>query len=557
MNKKKIIISFVLIVFFMICYKAYICWVYFRDFSLLKSTETSFSNLGIDEDIIKEKYRFDNLPDFIRLYAPKPVKTFYKVTSKTIEDYRKKERYKSDSKKTNYSDGLDDSLDEGISWDNSLEADNDEENDKDFWVAEIKESSSDEKEPSSNLLSGQRLDEYGMPIAASEEIKKENVYFYELIPKDNELYDLKKESNLLAKIDKIIPDNIDDYRSKLIPYINKMIGSKKDKTPLSIENRAKLSEAPNFVKSIREIGIYWILLSKYFEKNNEYDNSLLMSYGIFHILKQYETNYSNTCSFGIKISSILLCNKVCNSILIWASRPKPESIELSKSVAKDILDFVSNEYPLSVLLEEDLYQSNERLNKNYQIKGYRSCLWIQNSEYFKKYIDVFYLRIMEIIDKPVYTAIEFLEKYKLEAEKYYSDYFNNSHGNNNSINYLVYSKFFINPEKFITTLLYQNSSYVFGSYIGLVNINETKKAKMELTAIALAINAYFCENKKCPESMEELSKWFGCELPKNRFTNEVYKLDFGSKHVIYNNGVDGKADLAYDSTDDLYFDFSK
>ena len=57
--------------------------------------------------------------------------------------------------------------------------------------------------------------------------------------------------------------------------------------------------------------------------------------------------------------------------------------------------------------------------------------------------------------------------------------------------------------------------------------------------------------------MEELSKWFGCELPRNRFTNEVYKLDFGSKHVIYNNGVDGKADLSYDSTDDLYFDFSK
>ena len=495
-NKIKIIISFVLIVLFIVGYKAYICWVYFRDFSSLNLSEKSFSNWGLDEDL-KEKYRFDNLPDFIRLYVPKPIKSYYKITSKTIEDYRKRERYKSDSEKIDYYDRLDDSLDEVMSWNNPSETDNDEEKDKDedFWVAEIIESSNDEKELSSNRSSEmQKLDENGMPIGASIEaskgIKEQKVYFYELIPKNNELYDLMKESRLLANIDKIIPDNIDDYRGKLIPYIKKMIGSKKDKTPLSIENRAKLLEAPNFVKSIRDIGIYWILLSKYFEKNNEYDNSLLMSYGILHILKEYETNYSNTCSYDIKLSSILLCYKACNSILIWASRPKPESIELSKAVAKDILDFVANEYPLSVLLEEDLYQLKERLKKNYQIKGYSSGLWIQNSKYFKEYIDVFYLKIIEIIDKPVYTAIKSLEKYKLEAEKYYSDYFKNSYVNNNSNIFLFYSKFFINPEKFLITLLYQNSSYVFGMYIGFVTSNETKKTKMELTAIALAINAY-------------------------------------------------------------------
>ena len=56
--------------------------------------------------------------------------------------------------------------------------------------------------------------------------------------------------------------------------------------------------------------------------------------------------------------------------------------------------------------------------------------------------------------------------------------------------------------------------------------------------------------------MEELSKWFGRELPKNRFTNEPYKLDIEGKHLLYNNGVDGKADLSSLDTDDLYFDFS-
>ncbi len=55
--------------------------------------------------------------------------------------------------------------------------------------------------------------------------------------------------------------------------------------------------------------------------------------------------------------------------------------------------------------------------------------------------------------------------------------------------------------------------------------------------------------------MEELNKWFGRELPKNRFTNEPYKLDYNSKHLLYNHGLDGIADLSNEYTDDIYFDF--
>ena len=79
---------------------------------------------------------------------------------------------------------------------------------------------------------------------------------------------------------------------------------------------------------------------------------------------------------------------------------------------------------------------------------------------------------------------------------------------------------------------------------------------MELTSIALAINAYVCENNKYPESIDELSKWFGKKLPDNRFTKEPYKLDINGKHLLYNNGLDGKEDSNSKNSDDLYFDFS-
>ena len=70
---------------------------------------------------------------------------------------------------------------------------------------------------------------------------------------------------------------------------------------------------------------------------------------------------------------------------------------------------------------------------------------------------------------------------------------------------------------------------------------------MEITAIALAINSFVCEKKKYPQSMNELSQWFGRELPKNRITNEPYELDFEGEHVIYNKSIPDK---------ETFFDFS-
>ena len=76
---------------------------------------------------------------------------------------------------------------------------------------------------------------------------------------------------------------------------------------------------------------------------------------------------------------------------------------------------------------------------------------------------------------------------------------------------------------------------------------EASLAKMEMTAIALAINSFVCEKNRYPESMNELSEWFGTKLPDNRITNEPYELDFEGEHVIYNKSVPDK---------EIFFDFS-
>ena len=71
---------------------------------------------------------------------------------------------------------------------------------------------------------------------------------------------------------------------------------------------------------------------------------------------------------------------------------------------------------------------------------------------------------------------------------------------------------------------------------------EYKLSQMEIVAIALAYNAYYCENGKEPESIEILEKWFGEKLPVNRFTGSPYSLRAEKDYVIYNFGIDNKKD---------------
>lgn len=57
---------------------------------------------------------------------------------------------------------------------------------------------------------------------------------------------------------------------------------------------------------------------------------------------------------------------------------------------------------------------------------------------------------------------------------------------------------------------------------------------MEFTAIALVINSFYAEKNRLPGSIEELTSWFGEELPKNRLSGQSYKLDLENEHLLTN-----------------------
>ena len=573
---KKINICIFIILFVFLCYRAYVGYVYCSEFTIFESFSNDifmhFQKYQYIDDY-EEKKRYENLPDFIRLYAPKPVKSFYKITKRDIKDSEIRENYlKNIENKTkgevidgDFYEAPDDYIpfyfDEvnGNEEANESEETDEKKEDENFWVADTIEVEGYYEELDSSYAGLPNLDENGMPIGNNKFGKYlKKIYFYDLLPKNNELYDLKKEAELFAKIDKLKPQNIDEYRNYLIPYIKNMIGSKKQNKPTSIEKIKDLPNPPEYRRSIKDIVYYWYLLSKLFEKNNEYENALLLSHGIFYIAKDYESNYSNSSSTDNKIISILISYRACNSILTWACRPKPNCIEISKRVANDILDFVANEYPLAIIMEDELLRNRENLI-NYSQGGYKVFSWIQKSKYYEEYINECYKKAKDIVDKPIFEAIKLLDKYGKEADKHFEEFSNFSHLYDSKISsrIIVIINVFIRPEYFLGNILYRFVSKNFDDYKKIISFNETKKAKMEMTAIALAINAYYCENNKLPETMEELNKWFGRELPKNRFTNEIYKLDYNSNHILYNLGVDGKADLSDENTDDLYFDFIK
>ena len=141
---------------------------------------------------------------------------------------------------------------------------------------------------------------------------------------------------------------------------------------------------------------------------------------------------------------------------------------------------------------------------------------------------------MKFFDKPIYEIKKELEKYSEERSKYLREF--------TKTDYAIYLLF--NPAK------------MFGLYLARLWSPDFKKAKetceaslakMEMTVIALAINSYFCEKNEYPKSIDELSEWFGRELPKNRITNEPYELDFKGAHVLSNNSIKDK---------EFYFNFS-
>ena len=223
----------------------------------------------------------------------------------------------------------------------------------------------------------------------------------------------------------------------------------------------------------------------------------------------------------------------CNSIMYWASRPKHQCKELSKEVAKDILDFVKNEYPLSVTIENEILLLEDVLNNFAKKKGGSKYANLLRSNAYKEMLNILYNEPKKSFDKPIYEIKKEMKEFSEKREKLL----------NEDSTYLI-TKALLNPDKAVAIMVFDLASPDFPK---AKETCEASLAKMEMTAIALVINSFVCEKNKYPESMSELSEWFGSGLPKNRITNEPYELDFKGTHVLYNNSVPGK---------EFYFDFS-
>ena len=343
----------------------------------------------------------------------------------------------------------------------------------------------------------------------------------------HEIFDSDWQQKLQEKIDsaaKNVSDlKIETLKKDLIPSTQELMKASKDVIQPSIEESSSWSLLPSF-KSIRNIARYWCVISRILERNNDYDSSLLLSHSIFYMLKDFGTNYKNSRSAIFVAIKATISNLACQSMLMWSQKPHPQSKTLSKTIAKDLLDFVKYEYPLSNTLKYEEILTGNVLDAVCVTFGY-GMKSLKDSNYYKERREQVFKEPIEYIDKPYLEIEKKLTKIEEEKEKITKDMESPS----------FYLKMFLNTKKRILNVL-----------LSLASINlkraketyETNLAKMELTAIALAINSYYCENNKLPSSMDELSLWFGKELPINRLTGQPYELNPKGQYILYNEGTD-------------------
>ena len=294
---------------------------------------------------------------------------------------------------------------------------------------------------------------------------------------------------------------------------------------------------PPSVKTIKETAIYWYLLSRHLEKINDYENSLKLSQAILYLSRTFERNYYMEYVSSNKRNFQEISRIGCKSILVWASKPKPQNYILSKDVAKDILDFVKTEYPISFdikqfrkYLEKEMTPEESHSDLDYYQYYYNVVFSTKSTSGCKKALDEVYESPLAFIDKPLYDINSELYNYHIKTKSLL-----------NSLSPArQYLSLFLYPDYTLTVQLIKLRN---PNFIKMKLEYEQKLSDLEFTAIALAVNSYASQNNKMPESMAELSKWFGEELPKNRLTNKPYVLDLKGEHLLYNKGINGVVDL--------------
>ena len=352
------------------------------------------------------------------------------------------------------------------------------------------------------------------------------------IPEKDKLFQKDAIEKLIQTANPLISNDLYIF-NEIVPVIKNKMKETKNSTPVSFKDSEKNPDSPRF-KTIKDAAKYWFIVSRMLEQRKEFETSLYLSHAVFYLLKDNQTIYKDSGSLLNEMGNVAASDIACNAILIWASAPKPQCREQSKEVAKDILDFVNNEYPFSHFIEFELLASEDFID-HYANKGDHMFFKLRKSSSYEEIKKFCFKDPMKFFDKPIYEIKKELAEWSEQRNKFLREF--------TPTDYVFYLLF--NPSKMLGLYLARDWSADFKK---AKEIYEASLTKMEMTAIALAINSFVCEKNRYPESMDELSEWFGTKLPNNRITNEPYKLDFNGKHVLYNNSVIGK---------EIYFDFSK
>lgn len=383
------------------------------------------------------------------------------------------------------------------------------------------------------------LPKYVKNFVPDDKYKNELSEINNLIYKEKNIYDSAFHNKLLNKLQDVLPSNLLDYKYTLAKTIkDKMVIPKKTKHYSYIES-FELPGSPK-LNYIRGIARYWYTLSLYFEyKNQDYETSLLLSHGIFYLVRDLITYYAQSFTVLQRVLAIGLCNNACDAILIWASRPKNQYGNLSKAVAKDILDFIKTEHPLSGFFKDNEENTDADLKIFFKHFAKGMLKNYPNTSQYKNFMYLLYVKPQKFIDKPSYEIEKELGEMDKELNKlfFYSDV-----SKSEPVKSLF--KMFFFTEDFVATkfisFYYPNMKKVKRDY-------EDSLAKMEFTAIALAINSFYAEKNRLPSSIEELNSWFGQDLPKNRLTGEAYKLDLEGRHLLINKNFNlGLNKLVFD-----------
>lgn len=362
---------------------------------------------------------------------------------------------------------------------------------------------------------------------ADDSLEMEWFSFYgQYIHSDNDPKHEERYKKALIKLEEEVPINLEEFKNILIPKITSMINSDKATSFPTFEDRKKIPANPKS-KSLENTCKYWVYVSKYFEEKNDYESSILLRQGMFYLVRAHEVEFNENF---YPLTELSISDIACESIRKWASEPKPQHKELSRKIAKDIFDLVKTEYSISQKIEYEKKYCNDCIEYCINLNSYYSSFLksIKNSGRLKKITDLTYDEPLTYINNPYYEIKDKLEKFtEKERQNYWCIKDFKSKG-------IFDLNFFLYPEEMVDNYLTETYSFLLESD---KQAYEQRLADMEMTAIALLINAYYCENNELPKNMKELSSWYGEELPKDRLTNKEYEINSEGFFTLFNHGI--------------------